>query len=44
MKKNTLTVLNAADWEILSNYKKHVDNSMRFIPIWVKVAVAMALP
>jgi PiT family inorganic phosphate transporter len=43
MKKNNPTVVDAADWEILTNYKKHVDNATRFIPIWVKVAVAMAL-
>jgi inorganic phosphate transporter, PiT family len=28
---------------VLANYKKHVDYSTRFIPTWVKVAVAMAL-
>jgi inorganic phosphate transporter, PiT family len=33
----------AGDWNILNNYKKHVDNSTKFIPLWVKVAVAMAL-
>jgi PiT family inorganic phosphate transporter len=33
----------AADAAILANYKKHVDHSTRFIPTWVKVAVAMAL-
>jgi PiT family inorganic phosphate transporter len=32
-----------ADAAILANYKKHVDRSTRFIPTWVKVAVAMAL-
>ena len=32
-----------ADSAILANYKKHVDYSTRFIPTWVKVAVAMAL-
>jgi PiT family inorganic phosphate transporter len=32
-----------ADAAILANYKKHVDHSTRFIPVWVKVAVAMAL-
>jgi PiT family inorganic phosphate transporter len=32
-----------ADAKILANYKKHVDQSTRFIPTWVKVAVAMAL-
>jgi PiT family inorganic phosphate transporter len=33
----------AADAAVLANYKKHVDRSTRFIPTWVKVAVAMAL-
>src|SRR3984957_9085232 len=33
----------AADADVLANYKKHVDRSTRFIPTWVKVAVAMAL-
>ena len=33
----------AADAAVLANYKKHVDYSTRFIPTWVKVAVAMAL-
>jgi PiT family inorganic phosphate transporter len=32
-----------ADAAVLANYKKHVDYSTRFIPTWVKVAVAMAL-
>ncbi len=31
------------DAAVLANYKKHVDYSTRFIPTWVKVAVAMAL-
>jgi inorganic phosphate transporter, PiT family len=43
MKKNHQPVFTASDWEVLSNYKKHVDASTRFIPGWVKVAVAMAL-
>lgn len=43
MKKSNKPILSAADWEVLGNYKKHVDNATRFIPIWVKVAVAMAL-
>jgi inorganic phosphate transporter, PiT family len=43
MKKNHEPTITAADWEILDNYKKHVDASTRFIPGWVKVAVAMAL-
>jgi len=33
----------AADAAMLANYKKHIDHSTRFIPTWVKVAVAMAL-
>jgi PiT family inorganic phosphate transporter len=32
-----------ADEAVLAAYKKHVDYSTRFIPTWVKVAVAMAL-
>ena len=32
-----------SDAAVLANYKKHVDHSTRFIPVWVKVAVAMAL-
>jgi PiT family inorganic phosphate transporter len=33
----------ASETAILANYKKHIDHSTRFIPLWVKVAVAMAL-
>jgi len=29
--------------KILANYKGHIDNSTKFIPSWVKVAVALAL-
>jgi PiT family inorganic phosphate transporter len=43
MKKNKQGDLNAADWQVLDNYKKHVDHATRFIPAWVKVAVALAL-
>src|ERR1700683_1595065 len=43
MKKTHQPAISAADWEVLDNYKKHVDASTRFIPGWVKVAVAMAL-
>src|SRR5271165_4603208 len=28
---------------VLANYKKHLDLSTKFIPLWVKVAVALAL-
>jgi PiT family inorganic phosphate transporter len=33
----------ASDAAVLANYKKHIDHATRFIPLWVKVAVAMAL-
>ena len=33
----------AVDVAILKNYKSHVDKATRFIPLWVKVAVALAL-
>jgi PiT family inorganic phosphate transporter len=32
-----------ADAAVLANYKTHIDNATKFIPLWVKVAVAMAL-
>ncbi|MGD0214461.1 MAG: inorganic phosphate transporter [Terriglobales bacterium] len=46
MKKNhqpASPAISDNDWKGLDNYKKHVDASTRFIPTWVKVAVAMAL-
>ncbi|MGA9641801.1 MAG: inorganic phosphate transporter [Terriglobales bacterium] len=43
MKKNQPTLIGTADWSALDNYKKHVDGATRFIPSWVKVAVALAL-
>jgi inorganic phosphate transporter, PiT family len=43
MKKNNQGELSTADWDVLGNYKKHVDYATRFIPTWVKVAVALAL-
>jgi inorganic phosphate transporter, PiT family len=33
----------ASDNAVLANYKKHLDFSTKFIPSWVKVAVALAL-
>jgi inorganic phosphate transporter, PiT family len=42
-KKINQPAIAAGDWEALGNYKKHVDRATRFIPGWVKVAVAMAL-
>src|SRR5208282_5526315 len=35
--------ITASDAAVLKNYKSHIDRSTRFIPGWVKVAVAMAL-
>ena len=43
MKKNKQPDISASDWQGLDNYKKHIDAATRFIPTWVKVAVAMAL-
>jgi len=43
MKKSDAGHLPAADWEVLDNYKKQIDASTKFIPLWVKVAVALAL-
>ena len=35
--------VSAEDGAVLKNYRKHLDESTRFIPSWVKVAVAIAL-
>jgi PiT family inorganic phosphate transporter len=35
--------MSAGDTAILGNYKKFLDKSTKFIPTWVKVAVALAL-
>ena len=43
MNKTHQPQFSAADTAILANYKKHVDNATKFIPTWVKVAVALAL-
>jgi PiT family inorganic phosphate transporter len=43
MQRNKQGDISAADWQVVTNYKKHVDHATRFIPPWVKVAVAMAL-
>ena len=43
MQKSHQPDIAAADWAMLANYKKHVDSATKFIPLWVKVAVAMAL-
>ena len=43
MQKSHKPAFNASENAVLLNYKKHIDHSTRFIPLWVKVAVAMAL-
>jgi inorganic phosphate transporter, PiT family len=43
MKKADNPAIAAGDWVVLDNYKKHIDNITKFIPAWVKVAVALAL-
>jgi inorganic phosphate transporter, PiT family len=43
MKKSGQPQISAADDAVLVNYKKHLDAATRFIPGWVKVAVALAL-
>jgi PiT family inorganic phosphate transporter len=43
MKKSGQPNIDKADWVVLDNYKKHIDVSTKFIPIWVKVAVALSL-
>jgi inorganic phosphate transporter, PiT family len=43
MQKSGTPKLAAADIAVLKNYKSHIDKATRFIPLWVKVAVALAL-
>jgi PiT family inorganic phosphate transporter len=43
MKKANTPAIAAGDWLVLDNYKKHIDDITKFIPIWVKVAVAISL-
>ena len=43
MQKSGKPVIAAADAAVLKNYKGHIDKATRFIPLWVKVAVALAL-
>src|SRR5215467_11398087 len=43
MQKSGKPQFAAADAAIIKNYKKHIDWATRFIPLWVKVAVALAL-
>ena len=43
MDKAHLPAIAPADAAVLKNYKKHIDKATKFIPSWVKVAVAIAL-
>jgi len=43
MKKSHTPEFTDADSAVLANYQTYVDGATRFIPTWVKVAVAMAL-
>jgi len=43
MQKSGTPKLAASDVAVLKNYKSHIDKATRFIPLWVKVAVALAL-
>jgi inorganic phosphate transporter, PiT family len=43
MKKNNTPQFSTADAAVIANYKRHIDNATKFIPTWVKVAVALAL-
>src|SRR5580658_4574784 len=43
VQKSGKAQFSADDMKILGNYKKHIDLATKFIPLWVKVAVAMAL-
>ena len=43
MKKSGQPNIDKSDWVVLDNYKKHIDAATKFIPTWVKVAVALAL-
>jgi len=43
MDKTHLPAIGPADADVLKNYRHHVDKATKFIPSWVKVAVAIAL-
>jgi PiT family inorganic phosphate transporter len=43
MQKTGSPKFTAADAATLKNYKTHIDHATKFIPLWVKVAVALAL-
>ena len=43
MDKKGVPSVSEPDTAIVKNYRRHVDDATRFIPLWVKVAVALAL-
>jgi PiT family inorganic phosphate transporter len=43
MEKQKSPAFSADDDAVLNNYKKQIDHATKFIPTWVKVAVAVAL-
>ena len=43
IKKTDNPAVSADDAAVLKNYKAHVDGATKFIPLWVKIAVAIAL-
>jgi PiT family inorganic phosphate transporter len=43
MQRSKKPEMSTADVAVLKNYKGHIDKATRFIPLWVKVAVALAL-
>ena len=43
MKRSGQPNIDKNDWVVLDNYKKHIDDATKFIPTWVKVAVALSL-
>jgi PiT family inorganic phosphate transporter len=43
MAKTKQPAFSATQTAVLSNYRKHLDSATKFIPTWVKVAVAIAL-
>jgi inorganic phosphate transporter, PiT family len=43
MEKTKAPAFSAADTKVLTNYKAHLDKATKFIPGWVKLAVALAL-
>jgi len=43
LEKAPQPTISPADRDVLKNYRKHTDKATKFIPTWVKVAVAIAL-